>query len=195
MSTRATKAEVTARIETVFELRMGGAGFSDIREWAIAPKDREGKPLPPWDVSDSQIWRYIHAADKLCKERYDAKADHLLNRHLLRRERLYAHCLEVGDYKGALAVLKDSAELEGHYKRDNDSNTLEAFLASLPPELAKATRTALAEMLSAGGAASGGESDSCGDTPGSREDLRACGDGTGPVADEGDAVESTEDFA
>jgi hypothetical protein len=103
------------RVEAVFELRLGGAGFVDVREWARAPKDRDGNDLPPWDVSDSQLWRYIAAADRLCKERFDGRADFLLARHLLRRERLYAHCLEVGDYKGALSVLKDTAELERLY--------------------------------------------------------------------------------
>jgi hypothetical protein len=116
---KANKAEVAARVEAVFELRLGGAGFTDIREYARAPMDRQGQKLPPWNVSDSQLWRYIAAADKLCKERCDARAPHLLARHLLRRERLYAHALEVGDFKTALAVLKDEADLEGHYQRAN----------------------------------------------------------------------------
>ncbi len=117
MSGKATKAETAARVEAVFELRLGGAGFADIRQYASEPTDRQGQKLPPWEVSDRQLWRYIAAADRLCKERYDARAGHLLARHLIRRERLYAHCLEIGDYKGALAVLKDQADLEGHYQR------------------------------------------------------------------------------
>jgi hypothetical protein len=119
MSGKATKAEVATLVEAVFELRLGGAGFADIRQYASAPTDREGKKLEPWDVSDRQLWRYIDAADKLCKERYDTRAPHLLSRHLLRRERLYAHALEVGDFKTALAILKDEADLEGHYQRAN----------------------------------------------------------------------------
>jgi hypothetical protein len=119
MSGKATKAEVAKRVEAVFELRLGGAGFSDIREYAAAPTDRDGTKQAPWGVSDTQLWRYIAAADKLCKDRFDAKAGHLLARHLLRRERLYARALEVGDYKTALAVLKDEADLEGHYQRAN----------------------------------------------------------------------------
>src|SRR5262249_4916631 len=50
-------------------------------------------------------------ADELCRERFDAHARHLLARHLLQRRRLYAHAMEVGDYKTALAVLKDEAQL------------------------------------------------------------------------------------
>src|SRR5262249_18513877 len=148
---KATKAEIAQRVEAVFELRLGGAGFADIRQYASAPTDREGKPLEPWDVSDRQLWRYIDAAARLCRGRYAAPAPHLLARPLLRRERLSARAREVSDYKTALAVLKDEAELEGPYRRDPTAGNLEAFLASLPPELARATRAALAALLSGGG--------------------------------------------
>ena len=115
MPGKATKAEIAKRVEAVFELRLGGAGFADIRQYASVPTDREGKKLEPWDVSDRQLWRYIDDANKLCIERCDARAEHFLARHLLRLERLYAHCLEIGDYRGALAVLRDEAELKGLY--------------------------------------------------------------------------------
>jgi hypothetical protein len=127
---KATKVEIAQRVEAIFELRLGGAGFADIRQYASAPTDREGKKLEPWDVSDRQLWRYIAAADKLCKERCDARAPHLLARHLLRRERLYAHALEVGDFKTALAVLKDEAALEGHYLRANAEQPADGVDAS-----------------------------------------------------------------
>jgi hypothetical protein len=192
---KATKAEVQRRVETVFELRLGGAGFADIREYALAPTDRDGKKLDPWGVSDGQLWRYIAAADKRCKERYDAKADHLLARHLLRRERLYAHCLEVGDYRTALAVLKDAADLEGHYKRDNGSGTLEAFLASLPPGLARATRAALGAALAGAGAGRGGEPPVAPAAGGPGVDPGAGGDVPGPVASESAAIAFAENVA
>src|SRR5690348_8943616 len=83
---RVTQQQLSERVEAVFELRLGGAGFADIRQYASVPTDREGKKLEPWGVSDRQLWRYIDAADKLCQERFDARANHLLARHLLRRE-------------------------------------------------------------------------------------------------------------
>ena len=132
------------------------AGFTAVREYTRAPTDRSGARLEPWDVSDGQLWRYIAAADKLCQQRYDARAAHLLARHLLRRERLYAHTLEVGDFKTALAILKDEAELEGHYKRGDGSGALEALLNALPPELARATRAALGAALAGAGEEGGG---------------------------------------
>jgi hypothetical protein len=105
---KSTKAEVRKRVEEVFKLRLGGAEFADIREYARAPEQN-------WNVSDSQLWRYIQASDKLTKERFDARAEHLLNRHLLQRRTLYAHALGAGDHRTALSVLQDEAKLEGLY--------------------------------------------------------------------------------
>jgi hypothetical protein len=105
---KSTKAEVRRRVNEVFKLRLGGAEFLDIREYADAPERR-------WGVSDTQLRRYIAAADALCRKYFDARADHLLARHLLQRRQLHAHCMGAGDYRTALAVLKDEAELEGLY--------------------------------------------------------------------------------
>src|SRR5262245_3407999 len=105
---RSTKAEVDRRVREVFQLRLGGAEFLDLREYADAPEQS-------WGVSDTQLRRYIRMADALCKDYFDAKADHLLSRHLLQRRQLYARALGAGDHRTALAVLKDEAELEGLY--------------------------------------------------------------------------------
>jgi hypothetical protein len=108
---KSTKAEVAKRVSEVLKLRLGGAEFLDIREYANAPEQG-------WNVSDSQLRRYIQQADALCKEYFDAKAEHLLARHLLQRRQLYTHALGAGDFRTALAVLKDEAELEGLYSAD-----------------------------------------------------------------------------
>jgi hypothetical protein len=105
---KSSKVEVLKRVEEVFKLRLGGAEFADIREYALAPEQA-------WGVSDGQLWRYIQAADKLIRERFDARAEHLLNRHLLQRRTLYAHAMGAGDFRTALAVLQDEAKLEGLY--------------------------------------------------------------------------------
>jgi hypothetical protein len=106
---KSSKAEVLKRVEEVFKLRLGGAEFHDIREYAAAPEQA-------WGVSDTQLWRYIKAADALVKERFDAKAEHLLARHLLQRRHLYAHAMGAGDFGTALRVLQDEAKLEGLYR-------------------------------------------------------------------------------
>jgi hypothetical protein len=105
---KSTRAEVMKRVEEVFKLRLGGAEFADIVQYASAPEQN-------WGVSKRQLWNYVRAADRLVKERFDARAEHLLNRHLLQRRTLYAHAMGAGDYRTALAVLQDEAKLEGLY--------------------------------------------------------------------------------
>jgi hypothetical protein len=140
---RSTKAEVAKRVLEVFKLRLGGAEFADLREFADAPEQA-------WGVSDTQLRRYIAASDALCKEHFDAEADHLLNRHLLQRRTLYAHAMGAGDFRTALAVLQDEAKLEGLYPPTKIAPTTpdgqEAWAAALKDlsdeELAVAARLA-----------------------------------------------------
>jgi hypothetical protein len=99
---------VLKRVEEVFKLRLGGAEFADILQYASAPEQN-------WNVSERQIWNYVAAADQLVKERFDARAEHLLNRHLLQRRQLFAHAMGAGDFRTALTVLQDEAKLEGLY--------------------------------------------------------------------------------
>jgi len=108
---RSTKATVTQRVQEIFKLRIGGAEFLDLREYADAPERA-------WGVSNTQLRRYIAAADALCEKLFDAKARHLINRHLLQRRQLYAHALGAGDFRTALAVLQDEAKLEALYDSD-----------------------------------------------------------------------------
>jgi hypothetical protein len=113
---RSTKAEVLKRVEEVFKLRLGGAEFADIREYAAAPEQA-------WGVSDTQLWRYVAAADRLVKERFDARAEHLLARHLLQRRLLYAHALGAGDFSTALRILDSEAKLEGLFPAERHEHT------------------------------------------------------------------------
>src|SRR5437867_836577 len=102
MPGKATKTVVRQRIEEIFELRLGGAELHDIYAYASAPERA-------WGVSESQIRNYVKKADALCVERFNAKAEHLMSRHLLQRRRLFAHAMDVADLRTALAVLKDEA--------------------------------------------------------------------------------------
>jgi hypothetical protein len=110
---KSSSAETSRRVEKVFELRLGGAEFADIRQFAAAPEQQ-------WDVSDRQLWRYLAAADELVRKRFDARADYLLNRHLLQRRTLYAHAVGAGDFGTALRILDSEAKLEGLFERGLD---------------------------------------------------------------------------
>jgi hypothetical protein len=153
---KSSKAEVLRRVEEVFKLRLGGAEFADIVQYASAPEQN-------WGVSARQLWNYIAAADKLVQERFDARAEHLLNRHLLQRRTLYAHAMGAGDFRTALSVLQDEAKLEALYPAARTELTgqrggpvrltLEDLLAPEPPQ-GEASRAA--EQPRPGGPAPGG---------------------------------------
>jgi hypothetical protein len=66
-------------------------------------------------VSDGQLRRYIAKSDEALAVAVEKDRAKLFAKHLARRELVYAKCVEVGDFKGALACLKDQAELENMY--------------------------------------------------------------------------------
>ncbi|HLJ97465.1 MAG TPA: hypothetical protein VKU02_30175 [Gemmataceae bacterium] len=103
---KATKAEILKRVEAILEIRLAGAEFTDIRKYAA----ENG-----WNVSDSQLWRYLRKSDEVLAHTLERDRHKLLNRHLAQRFALYARAMSVSDYRTALAVLKDQAELQGLY--------------------------------------------------------------------------------
>jgi uncharacterized Zn finger protein len=105
---RATKAEVAARVEEVLHARLNGAEFHDLQALAVEKE---------WQVSDSQLWRYVQAADQRIEKTFEPDRQKIFRRHVLQRRALYARALQDGDYRTALAVLRDEAELHGLYTR------------------------------------------------------------------------------
>jgi hypothetical protein len=158
---KATKAEVRQRVSEVLKLRLGGAEFHDIREYAAAPERG-------WGLSDSQLWRYISAADKLCKDYFDAKADHLLSRHLLQRRQLYAHAIGTGDFATALRVLQDEAKLEGLYPPTKIAPTNPEGDQPYAAQLSDADRLAALQRLHASVGAGAGATAANGQAPAGR---------------------------
>jgi hypothetical protein len=105
---RASDAEVAARVEEVLHCRLNGAEFHDLQAHA-----RE----KGWQVSERQLWRYVAAADELVERTFEPDRQKVFRRHILQRRALYARALQDGDYRTALAVLRDEAELHGLYTR------------------------------------------------------------------------------
>jgi hypothetical protein len=100
---RATKAVVAQRIEEVLRLRIDGAEYHDVKEYASA----QG-----WGVSARHVWNYMHQADDLLKERLEKDRDRLISRHVAQRRNLYSRALKAGQYAVALAVADSEAKLE-----------------------------------------------------------------------------------
>jgi hypothetical protein len=103
---KSPKNVVTQRVEEVYALRLQGAERHDLIRYAA----EKG-----WGVCERQVENYITKADRLMKKRIDAKADHLLARHLLQRRRLFAEAKEAADHATALRVLQDEARLLNLY--------------------------------------------------------------------------------
>src|SRR5262245_9938503 len=122
---RATKATVQRRVEEVLRIRLDGAEFWDVREYA---REKEQEAGSAWELkyggkplSDGQLWRYIGRADRMVAESCRAHGKKLLRRHLAKRRNLYAKAVLAGDHRTALAVLDSEAKLEGLYPDANQA--------------------------------------------------------------------------
>jgi hypothetical protein len=114
---KATRAQVQARVEEVLAIRLDGAEFWNVREYA---REQEQTPGSAWELkdgakplSDGQLWRYIGMADKLIAESCRSSRKKLLRRHLAKRRNLFAKALSAGDYRAALAAAESEAKLQG----------------------------------------------------------------------------------
>src|SRR5262245_44540262 len=105
---KSDRATVAKRVEEVLQLRLAGAEVWDILQYAAEQE-------PPWNVGERQIRNYIAAGDKLLEQSLEKDRERLLNRHLAQRRALLARCLAVADFKTALAVIKDEADLLNLY--------------------------------------------------------------------------------
>lgn len=103
---KSTKTTVTKRVEEVLQLRLAGASFLEILQYATENK---------WGVQQRQLWEYIKKSDELLKDTIEQDRPKLLALHLAQRRLLLNRSMEMGDYRTALAVLRDSAELQGLY--------------------------------------------------------------------------------
>ena len=109
---KADKATIRKRVEEVLKLRLVGADFVGIRQYASAQE-------PPWNVSDRQLWRYIRMGDYLLHLTLERDRQRLLNRHIAQRRALFGKAVSAGDLRAALSVLKDEAEMPRLYPGAN----------------------------------------------------------------------------
>jgi hypothetical protein len=150
---KATKAQAKSRVEEILRIRLDGAEIWDVREYVREKEREEGSP---WHLaegqkplSDSQLWRYMAAADKLIAESCRASRKKLLRRHLAQRRNLYAKAVSQGDVRAALAVLRDEAELLRLYPSRNLQLTGKGGAPIYPP--LEAIVAALIEAERSGG--------------------------------------------
>jgi hypothetical protein len=109
---KATKAVIRQRVEQVMKIRLLGGEFHDIRQYAAENEPETGRP---WKLSDRQLWRYVQASDLLLEKYLEHDRGKLFNRHIGQRRALFARAVEAADWRTALAVAKDEADLYGLY--------------------------------------------------------------------------------
>jgi hypothetical protein len=121
---KASRATVLRRVDEVLRIRLDGAAFWDVREYA---REQAAKPGSAWHrgdgakpLSDGQLWRYISRADQLLFESTRISARKRLRRSLARLEYLYSKAVLQGDVKAALAVMREGHQLLGMYPTRED---------------------------------------------------------------------------
>ena len=125
---------VAQRVEDVLRLRIDGAMFADIRDFAVQSQ---------WGVSDSMLKKYIQKADDLLKERTEKSRGKATRMHIARREGVFARALSTGDLRTALAALDNTAKLQGLFE---DRRDLERQLAELLARLSESEGAARAAV-------------------------------------------------
>ena len=118
---RADRVEVAKRIEEVLRIRLDGAQFHDVFQFA-AEKE--------WGLSERQVRNYMRKADDLLVERMDRSRKRTIAQHLSRREALYARAVNAADYRTGLAVLSDLAKIQNLYADSRDLKDLLKLAAS-----------------------------------------------------------------
>jgi len=116
---KADKALSARRVDDVLRIRLDGAQFWDVVEFV---REKERDPESAWHVaegdkplSDGMIRKYQERADALMLSAHEKSRKKLIRRHLAQRRHLYAKANLAGDVRGALACLRDEAELLALY--------------------------------------------------------------------------------
>jgi hypothetical protein len=116
-----TNAIVRRRLEQLLRIRLRGAQFADVRQFADEADPETGRPWLTKEgkpISDRQLKRYCQQSDQLLDKHLEKNFQMLFNRHRGRCQELYALALESGDIRGALAVAQEEARLLNLYPKE-----------------------------------------------------------------------------
>ncbi|HVK12876.1 MAG TPA: hypothetical protein VM597_29255 [Gemmataceae bacterium] len=125
-----TKAQVRARVEELLRIRLDGAELWDISEYVGQKAAEPGSVWAGCKLGRSQIYLYMRKVDALIAESTRGDRDKTIADHLAKRRNLYAKAVSSGDFRTALSVLRDEAELLALYP-DPKADALAAVLTRL----------------------------------------------------------------
>lgn len=106
MAKRGSAALTEQRVEEVFRLLMAGARRADILQFASENQ---------WGVSTRSVENYLQKATLGLLKVVTVRSKTRARLRVAMREELYARAFAEGDWRTALAALKDLDELEGRY--------------------------------------------------------------------------------
>jgi hypothetical protein len=144
---QASAVEIAQRIEEIMLIRLSGAAFHDVRNYAT----EKG-----WQVSRAQLYRYQQQADDLIADSLEKDRPRLLDLHVARRRTLYARCVESGDWRAALAIADSEARLLGLFPPTRIAPTNPDGTESYAPLTDAERAAALAALYARLGAGAGG---------------------------------------
>ncbi len=112
---KASRAEVAKRVKVVLDLRLGGAGRHEIRQYSATMG---------WGLKPRQVDEYIHRADVMLVEEQKTNRKMVFALHLARRQYLYAKAVAAGKFQTALNILNSDAKLRGLYPNKDSKNLM-----------------------------------------------------------------------
>lgn len=108
---RVSKAELDVRVNEVALMILQGLSREKIIEYGETKN---------WNVTFSQVDRYIARARKKFEAQAKIKIEFEMGRALSRLDDLYARSMAIQDYKTALQIVKERATLTGLYSVANN---------------------------------------------------------------------------
>jgi hypothetical protein len=116
---KADKALSARRVQEIYAIRLDGARWVDVVQFV---RENESKQDSAWYVepggkplSDGMIRKYQEKADALLMQSDEKSRRKSFRRHLAQRKHIYSKAVLSGDYRAALAALRDEAEMLGLY--------------------------------------------------------------------------------
>src|SRR5216683_221680 len=98
---KADALRVAQRVEELVRIRLDGAQWWDVREYAREMEQTDGSP---WKLgkgqkpmSDGHLRRYVQRADRLILASVKEKRSKAIRRHLSQRRNLFAKAVNSGD--------------------------------------------------------------------------------------------------
>ena len=104
---KVSKQVFDRRINDITRLLVAGGEQAEVKQLATEQN---------WGVTSRQIKRYINLAYRRMAKLSAREKEQLRGRHLAQRRALYARCVKNNDLRGALAAVKDEANLQGLYE-------------------------------------------------------------------------------